>query len=327
MPHREHRTRDGGQGVLSKVGGSQAGGQAGVLHTDLDGDSTALGGVQLQSLAYGKAGQVAQQVVQDDDDQDQQAAGHDLGAVGGDHGADDQHDGGGGHQRQHADGLLSELVEEVVDHKAQGDGHQHHLDDGQEHTHGVHIHTLAGVQQGEQRGEQGSKYGGNGGHADGQGHIPLGQIGHDVGGGAAGAGAHQDDADGQFGGQVEHHGEHPCQEGHEGELRYAAHDDVFRAAEHHLEIIGLQGQAHAEHDDAQQVVHPAGLDHAERAGEEQGTGGHYDDDEGHVLAHKVAYFFQSFHVDSPFLFCGVNESMKHPEWPGAANKKRLCLPS
>ena len=60
--------------------------------------------------------------MQDDHDQDQQAAGHDLGTVGGDHGADDQHDGGGGHQRQHAHGLLGELMEEVVDHKAQCDG-------------------------------------------------------------------------------------------------------------------------------------------------------------------------------------------------------------
>ena len=76
---------------------------------------------RLQGLAHGVAGQVAQQVVQDDHDQDQQAAGHDLGTVGGDHGADDQHDGGSGDQRQHADGFLGEFMEEVIDHKAQCD--------------------------------------------------------------------------------------------------------------------------------------------------------------------------------------------------------------
>ena len=326
MPHGEHSAGDGGQRVLCKVGSRQAGGQAGVLHTDLDGDGAALGGIQLQGLAHGVAGQVAQQVVQDDHDQDQQAAGHDLGTVGGDHGADDQHDGSGGHQGQHADGFLGELMEEVVHHKAQCDGHQHHLDDGHEHAHGVHIHALAGVQQGEQRGEDGSQHGGNSGHANGQGHVALGKIGHHVGRSAAGAGAHQNDADGQLGGQVEHHGQHPCQEGHEGELCHAAYDDVLRAAEHHLEIIGLQGQAHAEHDDAQQVVHPAGLDHAERPGEEQGTGCHHNDDGGHVFAHKVAYFFQSFHVVSSFLFYRL---FLH-ETSGMArcrNKKRLCLPS
>ena len=34
MPHGEHSAGDGGQRVLCKVGSRQAGGQAGVLHTD-----------------------------------------------------------------------------------------------------------------------------------------------------------------------------------------------------------------------------------------------------------------------------------------------------
>ena len=186
-------------------------------------------------------------------------------------------------------------MEEVVDHKAQSDGHQNHLNDGEEHIHGVHIHALTGVQQGQQRGEERSQHGGHGGHADGQGNVALGQIGHDVGGSAAGAGAHEDDADGQLGGQMEHLSQRPCQERHEGELRHAAHDDVLRAAEHHLEVLRLQGQAHAEHHDAQQGVDPRGLDHAERAGEEQSQRRHHNDDGGHILAHKVAYFFQCFH--------------------------------
>ena len=62
----------------------------------LDGNCTALGGIQLQQLAHAKAGEVAQQVVQDDHGQDQQAAGHDLGGVCGHNGADDEHDGSGG---------------------------------------------------------------------------------------------------------------------------------------------------------------------------------------------------------------------------------------
>ena len=326
MPHREHSAGDGCQRILCKVGGSQRGGQTGVLHSDLDGNCTALGGIQLQQLAHTEAGEVAQQVVQDDYGKDQQAAGHDLGGVCRNNGADDEHDGGGGDQRQHADGVLSEGVEEVVDHKAQCDGHQHYFDDGQEHIYRVHIHALAGIQQGEQGSQDGCQHGGNGSHTNGQCNIALGQIGHHVRGGAAGAGTHKDDADGQLGGQVEHHGQHPRQEGHEGELRHAAYDDVLRAAEHHLEVIGLQRQAHAEHHDAQQGVHPAGFDHAEGAGEEQGTGCHHDDDGGHVLAHKIAYFFQSFHVVSSFLFYRL---FLH-ETSGMArcrNKKRLCLPS
>ena len=327
MPHREHSAGDGCQRILCKVGSGQRGGQTGVLHTDLDGDRAALGGIQLQQLAHTEAGEVAQQVVQDDYGKDQQAAGHDLGGVCRNNGADDEHDGGGGDQRQHADGVLSEGVEEVVDHKAQCDGHQHHLDDGQEHIYRVHIHALAGIQQGEQRGEEGRQHGGNGGHADGQCNVALGQIGHHVRGGAAGAGAHEDDADGQLGGQVEHLGQRPCQKGHQGELRNAADDDVLRAAEHHLEVLRLQGKAHAEHDDAQQGVDPCSLDHAEGAREEQGQCRHHNDDGGHVLAHKVAYFFQCFHDKLSFFlntyFCGCKGNETSGKWL-SRKQKRLC---
>ena len=110
--------------------------------------------------------------------------------------------------------------------------------------------------------------GGNGGNANGQCNVALGQIGHHVRGGAAGAGAHKDDADSQLGGQVEQLRQRPCKEGHQGELRNAANDHVFRAAEHHLEVLRLQGKTHAEHDDAQQGVDPCGLYHAEGAGEQ-----------------------------------------------------------
>ena len=100
---------------------------------------------------------------------------------------------------------------------------------------------------------------------------------------------------------MEHLGQRPCQKGHQGELCNAADDDVLRAAEHHLEVLRLQGEAHAEHDDAQQGVDPCGLDHAEGAREEQGQCRHHDDDGGHVLAHKVAYFFQCFHDELSFF--------------------------
>ena len=269
MPHREHSAGDGCQRILCKVGSGQRGGQTGVLHTDLDGDRAALGGIQLQQLAHTEAGEVAQQVVQDDYGKDQQAAGHDLGGVCGHNSADDEHDGGGGDQRQHTDGVLGEGMEEVVDHKAQCDGHQHHLDDGQEHIYRVHIHALTGIQQGEQGSQDGSQHGGNGSHTNGQCNVALGQIGHHVRGGAAGAGTHKDDADGQLGGQVEQLRQRPCKEGHQGELRNAANDHILRAAEHHLEVLRLQGETHAEHDDAQQGVDPCGLYHAEGAGEQQ----------------------------------------------------------
>ena len=323
MPHREHSAGDGCQRILCKVGSGQRGGQTGVLHTDLDGDRAALGGIQLQQLAHTEAGEVAQQVVQDDYGKDQQAAGHDLGGVCRNNSADDEHDGGGGDQRQHTDGVLGEGMEEVVDHKAQCDGNQHHLDDGQEHIYRVHIHALTGIQQGQQRGEEGRQHGGNCGHANGQCNVALGKVGHHVRGGAAGAGTHKDDADSQLGGQVEQLGQRPCQKGHQGELRNAADDHVFRAAEHYLEVLRLQGETHAEHDDAQKGVDPCGLYHAEGAGEQQRQCRYHNDDGGHVFAHKVAYFFQCFHDEISFfktLIFADAKAMKHPENGFPANK-------
>ena len=75
MPHREHSAGDGCQRILCKVGSSQRGGKTGVLHTHLDGDRAAFGGIQLQQLAHAKTGKVAKQVVQDDHGKDQQTAG------------------------------------------------------------------------------------------------------------------------------------------------------------------------------------------------------------------------------------------------------------
>ena len=83
-------------------------------------------------------------------------------------------------------------------------------------------------------------------------------------------------------------------------MGHRADDDHQRLGEDTFEIVERQRQAHAEHHDAQQVIDPRRLYHAERTGEEQGTRGHHNNDGGHVLAHKVAYFFQCFHDNTPF---------------------------
>ena len=47
VPYAEYRTGDGRQRVSGKVGGGQGSGQAGVLHTHLDGDRPAFGRLEL----------------------------------------------------------------------------------------------------------------------------------------------------------------------------------------------------------------------------------------------------------------------------------------
>src|SRR5699024_5832824 len=118
-----------------------------------------------------------------------------------------------------------------------------------------HRNGLTQVQVGQRGGHEGGQHGGAGGHANAQGNVALSQEGHHVGGGAAGAGAHQHHANSQLGGQVEQLDEQERQEGHNRELGHAADQNVLWAGEHHLEVIQLEGQAHAEHNHHQQVVH------------------------------------------------------------------------
>ena len=81
--------------------------------------------------------------------------------------------------------------------------HEHHLHDGQQHADIADVDALAGKQQHERRGDDRGHDGGARGHADGQRHVTLGQVRHDVGGGAAGAAADKHDAHGKLGGQLE----------------------------------------------------------------------------------------------------------------------------
>lgn len=92
----------------------------------------------------------------------------------------------------------------------------------------------------------------------------------------------------------------PCQKRHEGELCNAAHDHILRAAEHHLEVLRLQGKAHAEHHDAKQVIDPRRLYHAERAGEEQGTRATTITMAAMYLPTKSLTFSSVFIIVSPF---------------------------
>ena len=51
--------------------------------------------------------------------------------------------------------------------------------------------------------------------------------------------------------------------------RLAGDKHVLGAAEHHAEIFRLEGQAHAEHDDAQQRIDEPGLHVAQRIGKQE----------------------------------------------------------
>ena len=127
----------------------------------------------------------------------------------------------------------------MVDHETGRDGYDHHLDNGHKHADHIHIHLGARVHVGQKGGEEGRQHGGHRGHAHGQGNIALGEVGHNVGGGAAGAGSHQDDADCQLRRQPEEFSQQKCQQGHQGELCDGADDHVLGTGKYHLEVAGF----------------------------------------------------------------------------------------
>ena len=332
MPHAEQRTGHGGQGQVGEDGAGQAGGQTAVLHAHLDGHGVALGVAHVEQLAHSVAQGIAQQVVKDDHREDQQTVGEELVGVGGHHGA---HDGDDGHHRDEGQDLhhgLGELAEQLVDDEAQHDGDDDDLHDAHEHIHHVDGDGLMGVEVGQRRGEEGRQHGGAGGHAHAQGHIALGQKGHHVGGGAARAGAHQDDAHGQFRAQLKDLGEQESQQRHDDELGGAAHQHILGPGEDDLEVVQLEGQAHAEHDHHEQVVdgnqaghHVIVLAHPQKAFRHEESQHRNDEhNNGHVPPRKFAYFFQYFHENFPSTFLSIETGPRRIRYQ--TKEKDLCLP-
>ena len=87
-------------------------------------------------------------------------------------GADDEHDGGGGDQRQHIDGILVKAKKWLTT-KPSAMGTSTTLTMDREHAHGVHITADRQPQQGRCQGVRKGASSGNGSHTDGQCNVTL----------------------------------------------------------------------------------------------------------------------------------------------------------
>ena len=184
----------------------------------------------------------------------------------------------------------------MVHNQPEDDRKEHNLEDGHEHRPEVDINRLAGIDQSQERSHERREQCGHRGHGDGKRHIAVAQVSHDIGGSAAGAGADEDDADGQLRRQVEDLAKQEGKERHQGELTDRAEHHILRSLEYLGKIRGLQGETHAEHDDAEQPVDPARLDPGAGLRREEREGSHTENDERHPLPDKIADFFQCFHA-------------------------------
>ena len=178
----------------------------------------------------------------------------------------------------------------MVNHKARRNRNDNNLKNRNKHAGHIYIHTGSRIHIGKEGRQKRRKNRGNRGHAHGQRHVALREVGHHVRGCAAGAGSHQDDANGQLRGKPEHLCQSEGQKGHHRKLSNTSDNYILRPAEHHLKILRLQGKSHTEHNHAQQRVDIAGLQKAYGLRRKQGDGRDHNDDNRHISADKICDF-------------------------------------
>lgn len=142
--------------------------------------------------------------------------------------------------------------EEVFQRKAEAYGEDDDLQDGEEHADRIEGDLLTDEEEGQCRGEDWGKQGGDGGHGDGVGEVALAHVGDDVARRAAGAGAEEDEAGGEARLKGKERAKGEGEEWHDGVLRERTEEDVARTAEDDEKVLEVKRGAHAEHDDAEQ---------------------------------------------------------------------------
>lgn len=181
--------------------------------------------------------------------------------------------------RQGGEQRFDDLAGESADEEAADDGYEDHLHDRDRHGLRIDGHVGAGEPPGEERSHERGEQRRDRGHRDGERDVSLREVGDDVRGGASGRAADEDHADRDRCGQLEDPREEHGEQGHDDELRDDADEHRKGSFHDEFEVGDLQGEAHAEHDDAEGVVRSRGEGVEHRGcGHRRDEGG--DDHEG-----------------------------------------------
>ena len=221
------------------------------MHTDFDGQRFLCIIRQAGPFGGKEAEQIADTVVEYDNRENQQAAFNNLAFAGADYRTDNQHDGGNGNQRQRIGQFFSFVAQDFMDNQAQNDGKQNHFDNGHQHAARLDFQHFTGKHQEDGRGQQWGNQGGNRCNGNRQSHIAARQISHYIGSRTARTAADQNHTDRDFGRQVQQFRQQIGCRRHDGELGNHADNDGFGMFKQNIKVGGFEGQAHAEHDDAQ----------------------------------------------------------------------------
>ena len=248
MPCGEDSARYGSRCHGGEVGFGQTYSEAGILHADFDGEGHCFFPGEAYHASDGKSQGIAQAVVKNNDQEDDADIGDDGVLAAADDASDDEGDGDGGNCWGVVSSRSGQFRQEGFHGNAQADRNDNDLEDGDEHADRVKGDFSADEHIGNSRGKDWRKYGGYGSHGDRQCQVPFTHEGDDIGGGAARAGAYQNDTSSQSWVQLEHGSQAECQERHDEELGYCAEEYIFWPFEDQHEVFDRKGGAHAEHD-------------------------------------------------------------------------------
>ena len=253
MPDAEKRGRNGSGGVEVKE--RERCRHAGVLHADLDAHGAPLRRRESEERGERVAEHETDDVVQDDGEGDERPDFGEARRAHGDDDADQKRDGQGGDGGQIRHSAPDSRAEEVVDRRAQEDGQEHHLGDGQHHRGCVDSDLFPRQKERQKRRDEGGEECRCHRHDDRECHVAFCEIGDDVRCRAAGAGADENDADREVGRQGKRLDEEPGSERHDGELCRCADRHFPRTLREEPEVLELERHAHAEHDESEEIRH------------------------------------------------------------------------
>lgn len=128
--------------------------------------------------------------------------------------------------------------------------------------------------------------------------------------GPAGAGADEDDADGEVGRQGEHLGEQISDERHDRELRECANAHFPRMTRQVAKVFQLDRHAHAEHDQSQEERHLR-RDPRQRRGKDGARRADEDDEPDHVLDDETTNVLQEDSSHQKSLPADKTERLKN----------------
>ena len=196
--------------------------------------------------------------MEDDHDEDDECGFHDL--VGGLTNDCCQHVGDAKDRdpRKSRKDLFNVATGKHTDDDACDDGDQNDLNDCERHALCINGHVLTGQPLGEKGGHEGCQKSGNRCHGHRECNVTLSQVRDDIRGGATRGATDQDDAGCNCRIEVEQLGQKEGDSRHDHVLRDNTDDDGQGALHDKGKVGKGQGQAHAEHDDAQADVHTRG---------------------------------------------------------------------